>query len=366
MRVALIAPPWLPVPPVAYGGTEQVIDQLARGLHERGHEVVLFTTGDSTCPVAKDWVLESTEGVVLGDVVTELRHVSSAYRRLKGFDVIHDHTLSGPLCSAFFPTPVVTTNHGPFSRELEPLYRVIGRKVPIVAISHSQARTSPVPVAKVIHHGVDVSQFPLGSGDGGYLLFLGRMARDKGVAEAARVARRAGARLLIAAKMRETAERLYFEAEVKPLLGGSVEYLGEVDWNQKLDLLAGAAALINPIRWPEPFGLVMVEAMACGTPVVTFGSGAAPEIVAHGETGFVCSSEDEMVLALSRLGSIDRAACRKRVEAHFSAERMVEDHLALYRELAGRRPTGGRRREAGAPVVAARAPLPGDEVALAG
>ena len=335
MRIALIAPPWVPVPPPLYGGTEVVVDRLARGFHAAGHEVLLFTTGDSTCPVPRQWVLERSESLRMGGVVPEMRHVVHAYEAAKGFDIVHDHTLAGPVYAQRFPDlEVVTTNHGPFNDELLDIYRVIAPWVSIIAISHSQASYADgLPIARVIHHGIDVNEFPMGDGDGGYFFFLGRMAPDKGARRAARIARQAGVRLLIAAKMREPLEREYFDEQVRPLLGDDVEYVGEVGGDEKLELLAGAKALLNPIRWVEPFGLVMIEALACGTPVLTYRQGAAPEIVDDGVTGFLCDVHDEMAEAIHRVDELDRQACRAAVEERFSTERMVVDHLDLFESL---------------------------------
>jgi len=229
---------------------------------------------------------------------------------------------------------VVTTNHGPFNEELRDIYRAIGGRIPIIAISHSQAATArDVPIAGVIHHGIDTEAFPFGAGDGGYLLFLGRMVPEKGARRAALIAQLAGVPLLIAAKMREPLELQFFEEQVKPLLGNGVEYIGEVANGERLELLRGARALLNPIRWPEPFGLVMIEALACGTPVLTFAEGAAPEIVDDGVTGFVCDDEAAMVRAISRIDTLDRGACRAAAETRFSTARMVRDHLELFQRL---------------------------------
>ncbi len=335
MRIALIAPPWVPVPPPLYGGTEVVVDRLARGFHEAGHEVLLFTTGDSTCPVPRQWVLERSEHLRMGAVVPELRHVVHGYEAARGFDIVHDHTLAGPVYAERFPDlAVVTTNHGPFNDELLDVYRVIAPSVSIIAISHSQAsHAQGLPIARVIHHGIDVAEFPIGDGDGGYFLFLGRMAPDKGARRAARIARQAGVRLLIAAKMREPLEYEYFDNQVRPLLGPDVEYVGEVGGDEKMELLSGARALLNPIRWVEPFGLVMIEALACGTPVLTYRQGAAPEIVDDGVTGFLCDVHDEMAEAIHRVDELDRKACRRAVEERFSTDRMVADHLDLFESL---------------------------------
>jgi glycosyltransferase involved in cell wall biosynthesis len=340
MRIAIVAPPWLPVPPPAYGGTENVLDTLSRGLLSAGHEVLLCTTGDSTCPVEKTFVFEKSIGVGSGSAVDEIRHVAHAYSKFEDVDVVHDHTLVGPLYSAAFPDlPVVTTNHGPFNADLIDLYRTVSGRVPVLAISHHQASTArDVAIAGVIHHGVDLTQFPVGRGGGGYALFLGRMHPGKAPHVAARIARQTGFPLKIAAKMREPEERAYFEAMVRPLLGGDVTFVDEVDSQAKLELLGGAECLLNPIAWAEPFGMVMIEALACGTPVLTTHFGAAPEIVEDGVVGFVRSDEPGLAEALGRVREIDRAACRRRVEQRFSVDLMVDKHVAAYQDAMSRTP----------------------------
>jgi glycosyltransferase involved in cell wall biosynthesis len=345
MKIGLLAPPWLPVPPPKYGGTESVIDRLARGFVAAGHDVTLFTTGDATCPVPRRAVIETSEAHGIGSAVVEQFHVAHAYDELRHCDLVHDHTIVGPMYADRFPDlPVVTTNHGPFSGELLGIYRFMARTVPIIAISHHQASTAQgVPIAAVIHHGIDVEAFepPSANGHGhagratggDYLLFLGRMVADKGARTAVEVARAAGMPIKLAAKMREEQEVAYFESQVRPLLGPEAEYVGEVGGPDKLALLAGARALVNPIRWPEPFGLVMIEALASGTPVLAFPEGAAPEIVEHGRTGFLCADEDAMVAAIGRLDELDPAACRQAAEDRFSTERMAADHLALFDQI---------------------------------
>jgi len=339
VRIAVISPPWVPVPPPAYGGTEAVIDRLARGFLAAGHEVLLFATGDSTCAVDRRWVFDQADGLRMGLAVPELHHLVHAYDAVRGFDVVHDHTVVGPVYAERFPDQlVVTTNHGPFVEELATIYRAVAHRVPIIAISHAQAATAgDIPIAGVILHGIDPERFPVGKGDGGYFAFLGRMAPDKGARRAAIVARDAGVRLLIAAKMQEPLEQQYFQQQVEPILGDGVEYIGEVDVEGKMRLLGGAHALLNPIRWAEPFGLVMLEALACGTPVVAFPEGAAPEIVDDGVTGFLCDDEADMVSKLPLVHDLDRAACRRVAERRFSTKRMVREHVALFEDLLSQR-----------------------------
>jgi glycosyltransferase involved in cell wall biosynthesis len=341
VRIALVAAPWLPVPPPAYGGTEGVIDRLATGFVKAGHEVLLFTTGDSTCPVPRAWVRELSVPDQLGQSVIELHHLIHAYDAVADFDIIHDHTVLGPVyAQGRSHGRVVTTNHGPFTPELNEIYGRVGQHAALVAISHDHASRSTAPVSAVIHHGVRPEDFPVGAGDGDHFLFLGRFSPDKGAREAALLAHEAGVELIMAAKMREQGEIDYFHQEVEPLLDSSVRYVGEVGMEQKLELLGSARALLNPIRWPEPFGLVMIEALACATPVLTLRWGAAPEIVDDGITGFVCDSDAELLVAMGRVGELDRADCRTAVEDRFSADRMVRAHLDLYqRLLAEGRPT---------------------------
>ena len=333
MRIAIVTPPWLPVPPLRYGGTEQVVDALARGLYADGHEVLLFATGDSTCAVPVAWALPRARGTEELDVATELAHVIHAYNiaRAWGADVIHDHTLCGPAYARRDGIPIVATNHGPFEHELATLYRAVSEEVAVVAISHAQAAAATsTRIAAVIHHGIDVDSLPMGRGDGGYSLFLGRMCPTKGVDIAVRVARASGIPLVIAAKMAEPAERRYFEREVAPLLGAGVEYVGEVDTSQKRRLLAGARCLLNPIRWPEPFGMVMIEALAAGTPIVATPCGSVPEIVKEGVTGFVRASPRDLAAAVVAVDRLDRDACRAAAATRFSTMRMVRDHVRVY------------------------------------
>jgi glycosyltransferase involved in cell wall biosynthesis len=335
LRVGIIAPAWVPVPPPVYGGTELVVDNTARGLLAAGHDVRLFATGDSSCPVPLRWLHDEAVGSI-GSMMDELTHVQAAYQEFSDVDVIHDHTMLGPLWahSTGARPVVVTTNHGPFDRKLTEYYKAAAEHLAVVAISHHQASTGPdVPIAEVIHHGLDVDRLPVGAGDGGFVLFLGRMHPSKGVHRAIDVARAAGKKLVIAAKMWEAAEREYYAAEVEPRLGAHAEYIGEVGGSEKAELIGQAEALVNPIRWPEPFGLVMIEALAAGTPVLAFPEGAAPEIVDHGVTGFLATGEVEMAGHLATIDQIDRDACRRAAEDRFSTRAMVDNHVALYRRL---------------------------------
>jgi glycosyltransferase involved in cell wall biosynthesis len=335
MKVGLIAPPWAPVPPVGYGGTEVVVDNLARGLQAVGHEVRLFTVGDSACPVPMSHLYASAPHPI-GTTVEEAAHVLAAYEAMGDVDVIHDHTVLGPLLAPRPQrgTPVFSTHHGAFTGENRRIFEEIARRAAVIAISHDQASRAPgVPITAVIHHGIDLATYRSGPGDGGYLLFLGRMSREKGVATALRVAHSTGRRLVLATKMRDASEIDYFKSVVEPMLTAGDELLVEPSIQVRLELLQHAEALINPIAWPEPFGLAMAEALASGTPVVGYGTGAAPEIIDHGLTGFLCRDEDDLSAAVGRIPLLDRGACRTAAEQRFSLPRMVRDHVELYERV---------------------------------
>jgi glycosyltransferase involved in cell wall biosynthesis len=347
VRIAIVAPPWAPIPPRLYGGIEQAVDAEARGIAAAGHEVLLFTTGDSQCPVPRRWLLPEAEGERMGVAVPEVRHVLAAYAAVEGSDVVHDHTVVGPaMASRWGPDsglpPVVTTIHGPLDGELADIYRHIGDHVGLIAISHAQSRPAPdISIARVIHHGVTAAEFPLGDGQGDqhgeYFAFLGRLAAAKGAHRAIAAAEKAGVTLILAGKVRERAEKEYFEQEVAPHLSDRIRFVGEVPHDEKLRLLAGARGTLFPIRWNEPFGLVMIESLACGTPVLAFPEGAVPEVIVDGETGFLVDSEGDMADAIASVGELDRHACRAAVEGYFSVDRMVREHVELFDDvIAGR------------------------------
>lgn len=360
MRIGLIAPPWVPVPPPAYGGTEVVIDNLARGLQELGHDVRLFTVGESTCPVQTDYLYPASVGP-MGATVPEMAHALAAYESLADVDIIHDHTTVGALVTGLKglrTPPVVHTHHGSFTGETYPIMAEIAKYAPLVAISHSQARQArtfgAADIAAVIHHGIDLSLYTAGKGGGGYLMYIGRMSPDKGVHIAVRVAKKAGKRLILSTKMRDRNEIEYFKAEVEPLLDPGDEAPSEIPLERRIELLQGADALLNPITWREPFGLVMAEALACATPVLAFPNGAAPEIIDPGRTGYLCPDEGEMIAAIDRVAELDRSQCRAAAERRFSLQRMARDHDRLYRRIVDREASFVRRISgAGRPLVSA-------------
>jgi glycosyltransferase involved in cell wall biosynthesis len=318
------------------------VDSLARGFAAAGHDVVLAAPTDSECPVPLAPDMRGSEPAELGFTLSELSHVIRAYRGMGGVDIIHDHTLAGPLYSNRpSSVPVVTTIHCQLTPSAADIYRAVGETASIVAISRDQISRAPdVPIARVIHHGMDLSSVPRGTGQGGYACFVGRMSPDKGPAQAITIARKAGIPLRLAAKIREPEEMRYFQEVVKPLLGSNEEFIGEIGNADKYALMGEACVFLNPIQWAEPFGLVMIEALATGTPVIGTPVGAAPEIVVDGITGYLASL-DELAALLPRAAALSRDACRASVEERFSAERMVADHLSLYGQILEKRLPGG-------------------------
>jgi glycosyltransferase involved in cell wall biosynthesis len=313
-----------------------VVDHIARGLAARGHDVRLFTVPESTCPVDKEWVLPKA-AEPMGFTVPEAQHVLAAYDAFDDVDIIHDHTVLGPAVAAGHKhpdIPVVFTNHNLVTAHTRPLLHAAAAAGSLVAISHDQYFRDPdIDVSAVIHHGIDVDRYPLGPGRGGYAMFLGRMNPDKGPERAIRIARAAGMPLKMIVKMWEPGEKVFFREVVEPMLGPDIELHFSSTHEQVVELLRHAEALVNPISWHEPFGLVMPEALSCGTPVLAFARGAAPEIIEHGITGWLGADEADLAKALTRVREFDRATCRQLVETRFTLQRMARDHERLYRRL---------------------------------
>ena len=334
MRIGIIAPPWLPIPPPAYGGIESFVDTLARELVEAGHDVVLAASGDSTCSVPRLEGFPPSDPDTMGMTTHELRHLIRAYTALDGADIVLDNSEAGPVVArALRSGPTVTIVHGPFLPIVQELYGAASPDMAFVAISHNQASTAgDIRITRVIHHGIEVDPIPVGPG-GDTACFVGRMSPSKGLPEAIAVAERASVPLRIAAKMREPAEQEYFDEVIRPSLGSNAEYLGELDVEEKYELMGSSLALLNPIQWDEPFGLVMIEAMSTGTPVVATSRGSVPEIVDDARTGYIRDDLDELAEALGRATDLDRAACRSSVEARFTARRMAADYISLFEEL---------------------------------
>ncbi len=336
LRIGIVAPPWFSVPPSGYGGIEAMVAGLVDGLVARGHFVTLIGAGEGRTAAQRfHATFSEPPSARLGDPMPEVLHAASAAALVEReeLDIVHDHTLVGPLLARGRGVPTVVTAHGPVRGEPGDYLVALGSSVDVVAISRAQRQLRPeVNWLSTVHNGVDVDSFPMGRGDGGYLLFLGRFNPDKGAHLAIDVARSAGRRLLLAGKLNEAAEKSYFAAAVAPRLGHGVEYVGEADAATKRELLAGAEALLFPVDWDEPFGLVMVEAMACGTPVIALRRGSVPEIVVHGETGFVVDEPERLVEAVGAVDTIDRERCRSRAKV-FDTSRMVEGYVAAYRAV---------------------------------
>jgi glycosyltransferase involved in cell wall biosynthesis len=337
MRIAQVAPLAESVPPEGYGGTERVVSYLTEELVRLGHDVTLFATADSETSAELEPMSPraARSDPPLDARPFETRMVAEAYRRSGEFDVIHCHTdYVGLPLSEHAATPTVVTLHG---RLDVPGLRAVFREFPNVAyvsISDNQRTAAPdMNWVATIYHGLPASLYSFQPTPGDYLLFLGRICAEKGTDRAIRIATRAGMPLRIAAKV-DQADQEYFESAVQPLLDDPrIDFLGEVGGERKLELLANARALLFPIDWPEPFGLVMIEALACGTPVIARRCGSVPEILRDGQTGFVCETDDEMCEAVSRLGHIDRRRCRSDFESRFTDTRMTEQYVALYEAL---------------------------------
>jgi glycosyltransferase involved in cell wall biosynthesis len=338
MRIAQIPPLFEAVPPKFYGGTERVVSWLTEELVALGHEVTLFGTGDSVTSARLETMWPKAlrlDGSVRQPEALHMFMLEHIFRQASNFDLLHCHL-------DFFPfslfsrqsTPFVTTLHGRLDLpELQPVFNMWS-ELPVVSISDSQRR--PVPQAgwiRTIHHGLPEDLLTPQHVEPSYLAFLGRVSPEKGVDKAIRIASRSHLPIKIAAKI-DKADEDYFEDEIRHLFGlENVDYIGEIGDNRKSEFLSGAVALLVPIDWPEPFGLVMIEAMACGTPVIAFNRGSVPEIVEDGVTGFIVEDETSAVGAVHRLPELSRKAIRKRFEEKFTARRMAKDYLEVYRSL---------------------------------
>jgi glycosyltransferase involved in cell wall biosynthesis len=337
VRIAVIAPPWYSVPPSGYGGIEWVVALLADGLTDRGHEVTLFAPpGSETDARLVSPLDEEPPSDAIGDPWYEASHVVSVYEHGEEFDILHDHTgPAGISIGATSDCPTVHTLHGPFTDQTSMLYSRVARRHWFVAISESQRSMAPENLrwGGVVYNGIPMDRYPFREDKDDFLFFLGRADEEKAPHLAIEAARRAGRRLVMCATTKNQREQTYWAEMVEPILGDDVEVHGECPLDQKTDLLARAAALLFPIQWAEPFGLVMTEAMACGTPVVAWRNGSVPEVVADGETGFIVGSVEEMAAAIGRVGELDPRAMRSRVEERFSAEAMVSGYERIYQQV---------------------------------
>jgi glycosyltransferase involved in cell wall biosynthesis len=340
LHIAVMAPPWIPVPPPAYGGTEAVVASLCDELAARGHDVTLFAAPGSRSAARVYAPLERAHPDKIGLALFEADHVASVYdtveRAARGgepFDVVHDHSGFTALAMAHHVcAPVVHTLHAPFDGETRPFYERHGHKARLVAISHSQAVQAPagVPVTDVVPNPLRLEDWPFCKDKGDYLLWMGRMDPVKGAHRAITAARRAGSRLVLAGPV-QPRQQEYFAHEIEPRLDGEqIFYAGEVGGRRREELFARAKGFLMPIRWAEPFGMVMVEALACGTPVLAFPEGAASEIVIHGENGFHVADEYEMADAIDELRAIDPHRCRESVAERYDVGIVADGYEAVY------------------------------------
>jgi glycosyltransferase involved in cell wall biosynthesis len=351
LRIGVIAPPVLPLPPPKYAGTERIVTSLVLGLHERGHQVTVFAAGDSDLPCE---VIPVVPRALWRDGYTgdaSLYHqmaVATAWESADRFDVIHSHVdTHGFLFARHAPVPVVTTLHRRLDVGGAADYIDLLSSIPLVAISDSQRRWNPnANWVATIHHGIDFASTPARTRHGEDLLLVGRITREKGVEEAIDLAGRTGRRLVIAAKVRHPDERALFESVVGPAIdAGIVDWRGEVDTATRDKLMVEARATLMLGAWPEPFGLVAIESMATGTPVIGRRAGALTETIDHGVTGFLVDDLDEATLAVSRVVSLDRAAIADSTRQRFAVDRMVDEYEAVYRRLVA--PRRGRKIERG-------------------
>ena len=337
MRIALIAPPFIPVPPVEYGGTELFIANLALKLKERGADVVVYTNGASTVDVEKRWMYAAPEWPLRGDIYDNLKdiaHTSWAIHDAAAdhADIIHLNNAPGLATSRFVGIPFVYTLHHPHNENLSNFYSQFP-ETHYVTISDFQRRLEKMPAVQTIHHGIDPHSCHLAEEKQEYLAFLGRIAPIKGTHIAIEVAKKAGIPLKIAGEIQPMYQQ-YFDSEIKPQIDGRfIEYIGEVDMKAKNELLSKARALLFPIQWDEPFGLVMIEAMACGTPVLAFSGGSVPEVVRDGVSGWICKSAAEMSERAQNVG-IEPSTVQEYVQETFSLDRMADQYLELYQQIA--------------------------------
>ncbi len=335
MRIGMLAPVWYTVPPAGYGGVELVVGVLADGLVDRGHEVTLFASGGSrTKAQLSSPFATPPDPALLGNVWFDAAHTLSAYLERGRFDVMHDHSgIVGPAMGSLLGAPpaIVHTLHGPWTEPARRFYALVDERVDLVAISNAQRSDNPgLRYAATVNNGIDLSAYPFVERKDEFLIYIGRANPEKGPAVAIEVARRAGLPLVMIVKKNEPFEIAYWDEIVAPLLHDGVELLEDVSHDVKTDLLGRARAMVFPIQWSEPFGLVMVEAMACGTPVVACPWGAAVELVADGETGFLRNSPDDLADAVLRSAEISPRACRARVAERFSDVAMIGGYEQVY------------------------------------
>jgi glycosyltransferase involved in cell wall biosynthesis len=346
MRIGVISPVWFRVPPDGYGGIEWVVSLLADSLVEAGHDVTLFASGDSRTKAKLVAVYETAPSFEIGRTLPEMHHALAALARHEEFDILNDHSgLAGAALGGLTGRPFLHTVHGPVDGPVAPrIYEQIAQVAPnvgLVSLSMNQRKPRPnLPWVANCPNALDLSVYPCHPHTGDYLLFLGRLSPDKGCHRAIAIARQAGLPLKIAGKMNDPEEKAYFRELVEPHLGGDIEYLGEVNHGQKVELLQNARVTLFPIEWEEPFGLVMIESLACGTPVIATRYGAVPEVLEDGVGGVIVDDYREMVGAIPVADDFDPLECRRYVEERFAPERMVVDYVAAYESALARAENG--------------------------
>ncbi len=338
MRIAQIAPIVERVPPKKYGGTERVIHALTEELVRRGHEVTLFASGDSiTSATLKSVYPKSLREAKLKDIYAtntwSLLNIGTAYAMQNEFDIIHDHTgFLGIATANIANTPVVMSMHGPLQPETRQIFTAF-RKPRLVTISDSQSRPAPgLNYAGRVYNGLAMDEYPFSETHDGYLLFVGRISLEKGVHFAIEAAQELNLPLIIAAKL-EPVDKPYFQEYIEPRLSENIKWIGEVSESDRNMLMSKAICLLQPVTWREPFGLVLIEAMACGCPVVAFDKGSIPELVQNGKTGYVVEDLESMLDALKNIHTISRSYCREYALENFSAKKMADEYEAVYREI---------------------------------
>ena len=337
LRVAVVAPPYFTIPPDGYGGIEVVVADLVDALVPRGHHVTLVGAGRHATK-AQDFVAVSPELVPerLGEALPEIVHAARVLRAVEQLDVdvVHDHTAAGPLLAPSRSVPTVVTAHGPVTSGLGDVYAALGDSISLVALSDAQRAHRPdLPWVGTVHNGIRVDTFPYRADKEDWVLFLGRFHPEKAPHVAIDAARAAGVKIVLAGKCSEPIEKAYYAEMIAPRLGPGVEIFGMADALAKRDLLTRAQCLVFPICWDEPFGLVLVEALACGTPVVALNYGAVPEILRDEITGLVCDKEDELADAIARSRFLLAADCRSDAETRFDVEVMAKGYEKIYRQV---------------------------------
>lgn len=334
LRIGVVAPAVLSVPPIGYGGIERVVSELVEGLVANGHDVTLFASEGSVTSARLISPLATPSPLGHPDALAEeIYHAATAYLHAREFDVIHDHTSAGPLFGAVsrWDTRVIHTLHGAWTPQNRRMAALIDRRVGLVAISRAQrAANSQLHYADMVYNGINLSSHPFNPAKEDFLVFVGRISSGKRPEIAIDIARKAKLPLVMMIKRSEPAEQAYWRDVVAPRLGSDVTVLDEPSHTVKVDLLGRARAMLFPIDWPEPFGLVMTESMACGTPVIASSLGAAPEVIADGTTGFLCSTVGQMVNAVGRAKDLKAQDCRDRVVRRFSSEAMVAGYERVY------------------------------------